>query len=193
VHSLFSREGVRDFIYAADGVSDGYPRYLVVSDKEPEKSSIFSTQTRPYDLEIEEGSEFRFELTANPVVARGRRGADGKKKGHLIDVIMDRLHRVPAGLRAQKRGEAVQSAGYDWLSKQGERHGFKIEEHRLDVSGYEQVEISRDGAKPIRQSRIRYSGVLTVTDTEAFRLAVVRGVGRGRAWGCGLLKLIRIN
>ena len=37
------------------------------------------------------------------------------------------------------------------------------------------------------------SGVLSVTDADAFADAVRNGIGRGRAFGCGMLLLRRIE
>ena len=38
---------------------------------------------------------------------------------------------------------------------------------------------------------VAYEGLLTVTDAEAFRHTLTEGVGRGKAYGMGLLTIIR--
>lgn len=37
-----------------------------------------------------------------------------------------------------------------------------------------------------------YEGVLQITDLEAFKSMLVNGLGRGKAYGCGLLTLARL-
>ena len=37
-----------------------------------------------------------------------------------------------------------------------------------------------------------YEGILTVTDAEAFRNALVKGIGREKAFGMGMLTVTRV-
>ena len=39
---------------------------------------------------------------------------------------------------------------------------------------------------------VTYEGVLTVTDTELFCKALTEGIGRGKAYGMGLLTVARV-
>ena len=38
---------------------------------------------------------------------------------------------------------------------------------------------------------VTYEGLLTVTDAEKFREALISGIGRGKAYGLGLLTVVR--
>ena len=38
---------------------------------------------------------------------------------------------------------------------------------------------------------VTYEGLLTVTDVQAFREALTNGIGRGKAYGMGLLTVMR--
>ncbi|REE61419.1 CRISPR-associated Cse3 family protein [Streptomyces sp. 3212.3] len=46
-------------------------------------------------------------------------------------------------------------------------------------------------ATPMRHSLIRYDGTATITDPDALAQAVLTGIGRGKAYGAGLLSLAR--
>ena len=51
-----------------------------------------------------------------------------------------------------------------------------------------QIVIRREGARhPVTFSEIDYEGVLTVTDPEKLTAALFGGIGRARAYGCGLM------
>ena len=38
---------------------------------------------------------------------------------------------------------------------------------------------------------VTYDGILTVTDPEKFRVSMINGIGRGKAYGNGLLTIVR--
>ena len=46
--------------------------------------------------------------------------------------------------------------------------------------------------KPDLSAAVTYEGVLTVTDTELFCKALTEGIGRGKAYGMGLLTVARV-
>ena len=46
--------------------------------------------------------------------------------------------------------------------------------------------------KPVSLREVSYEGVLTVTDVEKFKELLCRGMGRGRAYGMGLLTIMRL-
>ncbi|SHG62758.1 type I-E CRISPR-associated protein Cas6/Cse3/CasE [Streptoalloteichus hindustanus] len=86
----------------------------------------------------------------------------------------------------------------EWLARQGERHGFVIP---LATNG--QPDLAPSPCRPlrgrIRQTSgnqitiepVRFDGRLIVTDPDAFSAALRDGVGRAKAYGCGLLSLAR--
>ncbi|GAA0514017.1 hypothetical protein GCM10011581_36950 [Saccharopolyspora subtropica] len=85
-----------------------------------------------------------------------------------------------------------------WLIRQGERCGFTLPDagaHGPDVAlsapppltGYKTVSGSR--RRKITISPVRYDGHLTVTDPTALAHALQHGIGRAKAYGCGLFSL----
>lgn len=82
-----------------------------------------------------------------------------------------------------------------WLSEHGEKHGFRFDESSLMIRKLPPTIISKktDQRKMmISLEAVDYSGILLVTDEEKFIPVWQNGIGRGRAFGCGLLSLARI-
>jgi CRISPR system Cascade subunit CasE len=191
IHSLFSGgdpDAKREFIYSPDTPSsDGRARYLIISSKPPANSSIFSVRSREFNPKIKEGDQLRFNLIANPTVTQ--KDANGKTVRR--DVVMHSIYNAPKHDRNKIREGAIQTAGFNWLSRQSERCGFSVDPNHVDISDYEQSSIERDGSNNLKLSRITYRGLLTVTDPDLFIQTLARGIGRGRAFGCGMLKVVR--
>ena len=80
--------------------------------------------------------------------------------------------------------------GTKWLEKRQETHGFRIEQ--IDLADYATMEFMRE-KKPIRIGTMAYSGIVEVTDHVKFKSAMLNGLGRGKAWGLGLLLCKRLQ
>lgn len=78
-----------------------------------------------------------------------------------------------------------------WLHHLGDRHGFEVPDARFRVEGWPRAWAGKPMALPSRVTL--YEGQLRVRDPEALRRAVRCGVGRGRAFGLGLLTLARLQ
>lgn len=208
----------RDFLYRRlDG--DAGARYCTVSARAPAAGVPgWRVQAKPYDPKLEAGERLAFELRANPVVTRpgspvlaadgtpvqregGRRSGAPKHKSTRHDVVMDAKKRLLAarGLlrwqdwRSDDRppvAELVRDSCSRWLADCAPRHGFAVEPHGLRVDAYAQHR-AKDGA--MRFSSVDFAGELMVTDAAAFREALANGVGRAKAFGCGLLLVRRLG
>jgi CRISPR system Cascade subunit CasE len=81
----------------------------------------------------------------------------------------------------------------DWLISKGEQHGFVIptaRDGRPDVAPSPVPRMAgRKNTDTITIDAVRFDGHLVITDTTAFTHALVTGVGRAKAYGCGLLTL----
>jgi CRISPR system Cascade subunit CasE len=80
-----------------------------------------------------------------------------------------------------------------WLIRQAERHGFVIPSAvhggpDLTTTEIPRITGSRKGHK-ITVYAVRYEGHLVVTDPAALSEALTSGIGRAKAYGCGLLSL----
>lgn len=143
-----------------------------------------SADYRPLLDSLRVGHERAFRLTANPVRSLP---ANGAKRGQVVP------HVTP---EQQSR----------WLIEKAPRHGFEIRS-RTDDSGTDvpdlmvdrRTDLAFDRRDPHTASRgrvtlrtARFEGSLRITDAELFRETLTGGLGRGKAYGCGLLTVARI-
>lgn len=79
-----------------------------------------------------------------------------------------------------------------WWQRTAEKHGFAVETVSASAPFPLFGRKSRSGmAVTITASDV--TGVATITDADRAREAVLRGVGRARAYGCGLVSLARAS
>lgn len=100
-----------------------------------------------------------------------------------------RLAANPTVTREGKRhglvGEQEQLA---WLGRQAQRLGFALE--AALVIGSDTLRGAKAGQR-VSLLRVLFEGVLTVRDADTLAQALVAGIGPGKAFGCGLLSLVR--
>jgi CRISPR system Cascade subunit CasE len=79
----------------------------------------------------------------------------------------------------------------EWLGRKGIAHGFELV---LDPDGrpkivltHEPVRRGRRGGSTLTFEGTRFDGLLRIVDADAFRQAVIHGIGPGKAYGFGLL------
>ncbi|MCW3476872.1 type I-E CRISPR-associated protein Cas6/Cse3/CasE [Limobrevibacterium gyesilva] len=150
--------------------------------------ALFDVESKPWAPGLRRGDRLGFLLRANPTVARSPApGVRGKRH----DVVMDALHGMPREERAGARRAAIVTAGAEWLARQGTRAGFALETDLLRIDGYDTVRIPRGGSVCAEFGVLAFEGVLTVTEPAALVAAVTCGLGRARAFGCGLMLLRR--
>ena len=100
-----------------------------------------------------------------------------------------RLFANPTVTRNGKRyGLISEDAQLAWLSRQGERRGFTVE--TALVTGSDLL-TSRTGSMPISLQRACFEGILSVGDAGRLADVVQTGIGPGKAFGCGLLSMVR--
>jgi CRISPR system Cascade subunit CasE len=137
---------------------------------------------------VEAGAEFSFRLAANPTrsVLPPPNGAPR-----------------PRGIRRPIHDPELQ---IQWLVRQGERSGFHLPDSpdgalevlalpRPPAVGYKNAPPNgrgRDRLK-ITVSSVTFDGRLRVANPEAFRAALSTGIGRAKAYGCGLLSLAPVH
>lgn len=82
--------------------------------------------------------------------------------------------------------------GADGQAGVASRYGFSVDTARLRVDAYGQHRVRRGKDQEIRFSTVDLTGELEVTDSSKFRETLLNGVGRAKAFGCGLLLVKRI-
>ncbi|MEA3287021.1 MAG: type I-E CRISPR-associated protein Cas6/Cse3/CasE, partial [Candidatus Marinimicrobia bacterium] len=92
----------------------------------------------------------------------------------------------------------VEDALEHWIVSRGERHGFVIcnDNHgqfKLQSSGYHWHALNGKAKRGTKSgfSSVDFTGELKVADVSKFRNALFNGVGRSKAFGCGLLLIKR--
>ena len=66
-----------------------------------------------------------------------------------------------------------------------------VMERWIDVFG--KGNESRGSRNQVRIAKARFSGTLEITDADAIRHTLTHGIGRARAYGCGLLTLAPVK
>ncbi len=185
--NLFPNEGdkKRDFIFSKSEREKPLV-FLVVSKAAPVETDGILVETKQYDPILETGQQLMFSLTANPVIARKN---ENRKYSRKHDVWMDaKKQAIRNGRTGASIAEACEKASKGWLIRQGLRHGFSVEENNIIVDGYLQNRIYKAKTKHLIQySSIHYEGILTVLDVESFKKMLFTGIGRSKAFGCGLM------
>ena len=134
-----------------------------------------SFESKLYDglLErITNGSRWHFRLKANPTIQKY-----DEKKGR---------GKVLAHITTEYQGE--------WLKKQAEKNGFSLNDGEWLVTGsrWYVFRKNRNHRERVKMLAATYEGILTVTDAEACRNALVKGIGREKAFGMGMLTVTRV-
>lgn len=73
----------------------------------------------------------------------------------------------------------------EWLTKQGARYGFTVIQAK--ITGYKENHIQKHH---FTVKSVTFEGILQVTDTKKFRQALAQGIGREKAYGCGLMTIM---
>ncbi|MGR3463016.1 MAG: type I-E CRISPR-associated protein Cas6/Cse3/CasE [Roseovarius sp.] len=171
----------RDFLWREDREGE----FLVLSARAPVPTDLFSrVETKPYAPQIASGDRLLFSLRAN--------ATRSKKGGKRVDVVMDALHPVPKDERAARRMEIAEREGAAWLRRQGDRNGFIA--HHCVVSDYSVHALPSHRGPRDRKPQfgiLDLQGQIEVTDPDAFLHVLTSGLGRAKAFGCGLMLIRR--
>ena len=153
---------------------------LVLSEDEPDLSGVvvqFGTgapqQTRSYEPlldRITAGSVWQFRLTANPTISKSRGSAVG---------------------RGTVMAHCTTEFQEKWLLDRAAKHGFALDEKAFTVTRVQWQHFAKHGSRLVTLLAVTYEGTLQVTDPEAFRQLLCQGMGRGKAYGLGMMTVMR--
>ncbi|UGT59945.1 type I-E CRISPR-associated protein Cas6/Cse3/CasE [Nocardia asteroides] len=122
---------------------------------------------------LEAGQRWHFRLTANPIRAALDRSVD-------------------APLERGKPTGLTHTDQIHWLQKRAAPNGFTLgaSDSALDVVVSDRKTVRfRRRAATVTVSTATYEGTLAVVDADRLRYALTSGIGRAKAYGCGLLTL----
>jgi CRISPR system Cascade subunit CasE len=162
--------------------TDRLTRVLVQSTAEPNWSMLdpdsLAAPVRTRDAEallcLPSGARLRFRLVANPTRAIRPPGRDSRHAQH-----------VPL-----RRDEGPNSR-LGWLLRKGEHGGFTVHLESVVAADRPLMRGRRDGNARLTIEPCRFEGILEITDAECFRVSITSGIGRAKAYGCGLLSVGR--
>jgi len=207
---LFRQEFEKEQI-TFDQTRCGLPLFYVVSQRKPEdRSGILKVEVKEYLPALKNGMRLMFDLRANPTVQEkiprnnSEEWINNRRKLELKEKPPTKLRRYHDVLMQAKRNakmagikdsfelqHLLQKAAFEWIVSMGENNGFSIErngdDHELVISAYQQHLIRKKESHHICFSSIDYNGILKVTDSKKFATALINGLGRSKAFGCGLM------
>ncbi len=195
---LFSDHDKRVFLFrqeleekavSLDRRPRGLPIFYVLSRAEPlPVPGLLNCETKRFEPSLQKGQKLAFSLRANPVVAKRR---PEKKNSSHHDVLMNaKATAKEQGIGDQRRiSEAMDEAARSWLHDRSKKCGFSLSVIP-EVHGYNQ-HVQRRKGRTIRFSSVDYQGILEVTEPDSFKETLFNGLGRSRAFGCGLMLVRR--
>jgi CRISPR system Cascade subunit CasE len=198
----------RDFLFRQDKDQQGLPVFYMVSAFQPSQTDpVFMIETKAYHPKLQAGEQLIFSLRANPVAQLKQERSDEEKNQQIEyrkaqgllekstkkrvqhDVVMHlKKSLVEEDLQRYSQAELEQQAGEQWLQQRAEKNGFSV--LSVIAQGYQQHNFKK---RQIKISTLDYDGILEVTNPELFiNQALHKGIGRSKAFGCGLLMIKRV-
>lgn len=158
-------------------------RYLlIVSETKPdltvlERYGVSGTACiKDYDPSINSlktGQCLRFRATLNPIIYLSN-NKENAKRGRVMPHITVEYQR-------------------QFLLKRAEKNGFALKDEDFTIVERGFVPLSKRDGKPVKLVRASYEGILTITDIELFKDMLIKGFGKKKAYGFGLMTVIPIN
>lgn len=131
-------------------------------------------ESKEYDglLErIEEGSIWHFRLVANPVHSIRMERGRGKVVAHISEKYQ-----------------------LEWLNSQAEKKGFHLLPDTISVRESNwKIFTKGNSNQKVRLLAVAFEGMLQVKNVDVFKDTLLNGVGRGKAYGMGLLTIARME
>ncbi|WP_406088087.1 type I-E CRISPR-associated protein Cas6/Cse3/CasE [Kitasatospora purpeofusca] len=138
---------------------------------------------------IAAGSTFAFRLTANPVHSIRRKPDEPTRRtAHLTQ-----RHQAAWLLGQQERSgfTVVEKAPDRRLLTEGDEHELVV--HRQQAVSFGKNDRVNAGRHRVTLVTATYDGRLRVTDPDALRRTLTAGLGKAKAYGCGLMTLAPVR
>lgn len=180
VECSFEGDRMRD-LWRIDKIGDQL-YLLLLSEAEPDLISFCQQfgygdteyEIKPYDgllSRINTGDLYRFRLTANPT--RSVPNKEKEKRGKVLACITTEHQK-------------------NWLIDRSAKNGFSVTDDSFDVVQSRWLRFFKKESRTVSLLSVTYEGVLEVTDADLFRTALTNGMGRGKAYGMGMLTVMRV-
>jgi len=170
------KKGIRDLLFVVYS-----NKYYVVSDNLPQNfdPKIVHIRSKSYQPVVEKGCPLRFDvrLTAEPRVKNVRTS--------LVPAYKEKLGKN----HSLRRDTLMHDAAVDWFSKHSMKYGFKVRD--LFIQGFHKYKFKKSDGSPVDFDSLDIRGVLEVSSPAVFVSTLYRGIGKARAYGCGLMLVSR--
>lgn len=163
-------------LYADKGGDKTHRKILMLSNRQPnipEQGEISSKKIADNFLDYQ---SYRFEVVVNPSFR------DNKTRKIMGLPKPDDKEKNKSAFRRKQLSE--------WFIEKSEKNwGFITSPEYLEIHEIEFKQFKK-GNYDIKQVQAKVLGRLTVTDKEKFIKSFQQGIGRGKAFGCGLLQIV---
>ena len=161
------------------------PRWHVLTERNPD----YLEQVEFKELSLEhlvEGQTLRFRLRANPTVTK--RHDDRPDKQKRVGLYK------PDDLLGYRNDADTWVPG--WIERQGDteerKRGFVVRAQDVTLLNTERLRFFKHkGGPPITLQSALFDGYLNITDLEAFKETLAKGIGKAKGIGFGLLSIAR--
>ena len=157
-------------VYADQGGDFHGRKVLIVSDRQPAThldGQYGEVISKPIADSFLSYSRYRFKVQVNPVRKEKQTGKRVAVTGRA-DIAQWFLHR----------------ASTSW--------GFDVDPQTLQIDTIDVQQFNDKEGRKITLGKAHIQGMLTVSDQQQFRNSFKNGIGKGRAFGCGLLQIVPV-
>jgi len=159
-------------LYADKGGDFHGRKILMLSNRAPNPTEHGELCIKKITDSFLDHPHYRFEVVVNPSKREKlNRNETGKK--------------VSGKIVALRKREDIAA----WFIEKAPQWGFAVSQEHLEVVNITVKQFEKNG-QTITQGQAKLIGRLTVTDKAKFVQSFQNGIGRGRAFGCGLLQII---
>ncbi|KOV35303.1 CRISPR-associated protein [Streptomyces sp. XY431] len=162
-------------LFRTETASDGGRQILLQSNLAPDLTRLppgygtgATKSLAPLLAAMRPGLAVRYRIAANPIRKPGRTTRDLYNLSAVVPL----------------RGAAAD----DWWTRQADSAGLRLttlHSTPLDASRGTR----RSDQRHIKHDRVLFEGTARITDTELLRTRLTAGIGKGKAYGCGLLSI----
>jgi CRISPR system Cascade subunit CasE len=157
---------------------------LVLSAKQPDFLHIARQfgyeqkwETKNYNsllARLQTGQVWRFRLRANPVHSSCIEKSETSGRGKIFAHVTQQQQR-------------------QWFIARAQACGFSLDENAFDVvhAEWKKFRKAKGSSHEIALRTADFEGILTISDAEFFKYTLMSGIGRAKAYGCGLLTIAR--
>lgn len=202
----------RPFLYR-EYERGGQTFYYVLSNLKPNLDHPFFTiETKAFSPSFFDGQRLAFELRANPVATL--KDDNGKPSRHDVLMLAKKSMMAQDFDDAYSIDQAMYEAGVDWITSKARMQAWGVVIHpNLELSAYTQHRLRRTKEDLINQknsnnryhadnktnttsntknkliqfSSLDYEGALEIQDASLFYEQMIKGFGKQKAFGCGLM------